>query len=166
MQLKCCTQYPSKLWKLSSGPRTGSQFSFQSQRNTKLKNVQTTAQLSSSHTLTKLMLKILHRRLQKYVIQELPYVQAGFRKGKRSRDQIANIHWIITKATELQKIIYFCIIDHTKAIDCVEHNKLENSERDGNIRQPYLPSEKYVCRSRSNSKHWTWKMVPNQEKSM
>ena len=97
------------------------------------------------------MLKILHRRLQKYVIQELPYVQAGFRKGKRSRDQIANIHWIITKATELQKIIYFCIIDHTKAIDCVEHNKLENSERDGNIRQPYLPSEKYVCRSGSNS---------------
>ena len=103
MQLKCCTQYPSKLWKLSSGPRTGSQFSFQSQRNTKLKNVQTNAQLSSSHTLTKLMLKILHRRLQKYVIQELPYVQAGFRKGKRSRDQIANIHWIITKAREFQK---------------------------------------------------------------
>ena len=70
------------------------------------------------------MLKILHRRLQKYVNQEFPDIQAGFRKGRRFRDQIANIHWIITKARKLQKIIYFSTIDHTKAFDCVDHNKL------------------------------------------
>ena len=112
------------------------------------------------------MLKILQARLQQYVNRELPDVQAGFSKGRGTRDQIANIHWIMEKAREFQKNIYFCFIDYAKAFDCVDHNKLENSERDGNIRQPYLPSEKYVCRSRSNSKHWTWKMVPNQEKSM
>jgi len=117
-----------------------------------------------SHS-NKVMLKILHGRLQKHVNLELPDVQAGFRKGRRSRDQMANIYWIITKARELQKIIYFCIIHHTKAIYCVEHNKLENSETNGNIRPPYLPPEKYVCRWRSNSQHWTWQMVPNQERS-
>ena len=84
--------------------------------------------------------------------QELPDVQAGFRKGRGTRDQIANIHWIIGKAREFQKNIYFCFIDYAKAFDCVDHNKLlENSERDGNTRPPYLPPEKSVCRSRSNS---------------
>ena len=69
------------------------------------------------------MLKILEARLQKYVNQELPDVQAGFRKGKGTRDQIANIHWIITKAREFQKNIYFCFIDYAKSFDCVDHNK-------------------------------------------
>ena len=70
------------------------------------------------------MLKILQARLQQYVIRELPDVQAGFRKGRGARDQIANIHWIIKKAREFQKNIYFCFIDYAKAFDCVYHNKL------------------------------------------
>ena len=70
------------------------------------------------------MLKILQVRLQQYVNRELPDVQAGFRKGRGTRDQIANIHWIIEKAIEFQKNIYFCFIDYAKAFDCVDHNKL------------------------------------------
>ena len=73
---------------------------------------------------SKVTLKILHARLQQYVNQELPDVQAGFRKGRGTRDQIANIHWIIEKARELQKNIYFCFKDYTKGYDCVVHNKL------------------------------------------
>ena len=98
------------------------------------------------------MLKILQARLQQYVNCEPPDVQAGFRKGRGTRDQIANIHWIIEKAREFQKNIYVCFIDYAKAFDCVDHNKLENSERDGNTRPPDLPLERqYVCRSGSNS---------------
>ena len=97
------------------------------------------------------MLKILQARLQQDVNHELPDVQASFRKGRRTRDQIANIRWIMEKAREFQKNIYFCFIDYAKAIDCVDHNKLENSERDGNTRPPDLPLEKSVCRSGSNS---------------
>ena len=76
-----------------------------------------------SHT-TKVMLKILQARLQQDVNRELPDVQAGFRKGRGTRDQIANINWIIEKAREFQKNIYFCFIDYAKAFDCVGHNKL------------------------------------------
>ena len=76
------------------------------------------------------MLKILHTRLQQYMNHELPDVQAGFRKGRGARDQIASICWI-EKAKEFQQKIYFCFIDYAKAFDCVDHNKLENSERDG-----------------------------------
>ena len=97
------------------------------------------------------MLKILQARLQQYVNHELPDVQAGFRKGRGTRDQIANICWIIDKAREFQKNIYFCFIGYAKAFDCVDHNKLENSSRDGNTRPPSLPLEKPVCRSGSNS---------------
>ena len=82
--------------------------------------------------------------------RELPDVQAGFRKGRGTRDQIANIRWIIKKAREFQKNIYFCFIDYAKALDSVDHNKLENSERDGNTRPPDLPLEKPLCRSGSN----------------
>ena len=97
------------------------------------------------------MLKILQARLQQYMNHELPDVQAGFRKGRRTRHQIANIHWIMEKAREFQKNIYVCFIDYAKAFDCEDHNKLENSERDGNTRPPDLPLEKSVCRSGSNS---------------
>ena len=100
---------------------------------------------------SKVMLKILQARLQQYVNCELPDVQAGFRKVRGTRDQIANIRWIIKKARELQKNIYFCFIDYAKAFDCVDHNKLENSEKDGNARPSDLPLEKSVCRSGSNS---------------
>ena len=73
------------------------------------------------------MLKILQVRLQQYMNHELTDVLTGFRKGRRTRDQIANIHWIIEKAREFQKNIYICFIDYAKAFDCVDHNKLENS---------------------------------------
>ena len=98
------------------------QFSFQSQRKAMPKNAQTTAQLHSSHTLV--MLKILQARLQQYMNHELPDVQAGFRKGRGIRDQIANIHWIMEKVREFQKTIYFYFIDYAKTFDCVDHNKL------------------------------------------
>ena len=81
---------------------------------------------------------------------ELPDVQAGFRKGIGTRDQIANIHLIIAKAREFQKNIYFCFIDYANIFDCVDHNKLENSQRDRNTRPPYLSPKKAVCRSRRN----------------
>ena len=97
------------------------------------------------------MLKILQARLQQYVNCEHPDVQDGFRKGRGTRGQIANIRFIIEKARELQKNIYFCFTDYAKAFDCVDHNKLENSSRDGNTRPSDLPLEKSVCRSGSNS---------------
>ena len=96
-------------------------------------------------------LKILQARLHQYMNCELPDVQAGFRKSRGTRDQIANIHWIIEKAREFQKNIYFCFIDYVKGFNCVDHNKLENSEGDGNTRPPDLPLEKPVCKSGSNS---------------
>ena len=111
-------------------------------------NYHTIALVSSA---SKVMLKILQARLQQYMNRELPDVQAGFRKGRGSRDQIANILWITEKAREFQKNIYFCFIEYAKAFDCVNHNKLENSERDGNTRPPDLPFEKPICRSGSNS---------------
>ena len=85
---------------------------------------------SNCHTIalishaSKVMLKILKARLQQYVNHELPDVQTGFRKGRGTRDQTANIHWIIKKAKEFQKNTYFCFIDHAKTFDCVDHNKL------------------------------------------
>ena len=103
MLWKCCTQYASKFGKLSSGHRTGKgQFSLHSQRKAMPKNVQTTTQLHSSHT-SKVMLKILQARLQQYTNCELPYNQAGFRKGRGNRDQIANICWIMEKQESSRK---------------------------------------------------------------
>ena len=96
------------------------------------------------------MLKILQARIQQYRNCELPDVQASFREGRGTTDRIANIRWIIEKAREFQKNIYFCFIDYAKAFDCMDHNKLKNSERDGNTRPPDLPLEKPVCRSGSN----------------
>ena len=107
---------------------------------------------------SKIMLKILQARLQQYVNHELPDVQAGFREGRGTRDQIANICWIIGKAREFQKNIYFCLIDYAKAL-CGSQQTMENSERDGNTRPPDLPPEKSVCRSRSS------RLVPNWERS-
>ena len=120
------------------------------------KNVQTTTQFALiSHT-SNVMFKILQAKLQQYVNHEIPDVQAGFRKHRGTRDQIANICWIIKKAREFQKNINFCFINYSKAFDYVDHNKLwkilcENSERDGNTRPPDLPPGKSVCRLRSNS---------------
>ena len=88
------------------------------------------------------MLKILQVRLQQYVNCELPDVQAGFRKGRGTRDQIANIHWIIEKARQLQKNIYFCFIDYAKAFDYVDHNKLWEILQVMEIRPPNLALKK------------------------
>ena len=98
---------------------------------------------------------------------EFPDVQAGFRTGRGTRDQIANICWIIRKAREFQKNIYFCFIDYAKALDCVDHSKLWKILQDGNTRPSDLPLEKSVCRSGSNSYKWTWnnRLVPNIERS-
>ena len=102
---------------------------------------------------SKVMLKIFQARLQQYMNQELLGVWAGFRKGRRARDQIANICWIIGKKREFQKNIYFCLIVYTKAFDCVDHNKLWKIHKEMGITlfPSYLPSEKSEYRSRSNS---------------
>ena len=105
------------------------------------------------------MLKIPQAKPQQYVNCEIPDVQAGYRKGRGTRDQTVNICWIklptsfgsSKKQEEFQKNIYFCFIDYAKAFDCVDHNQLENSERDGNTRPPNLPLEKSVCRLGSSS---------------
>ena len=125
MLWKCCTQYASKLGKLSSGHRTGKdQFSFQSQRKAMSNNIQSYCLIALiSHT-TKVMPKILQARLQQYVNRELPDVHTGFRKCRATRDQLFNLLWIIEKARELQKNIYFCFIDNKKVFDCVDHCKL------------------------------------------
>ena len=97
------------------------------------------------------MLKILQARPQQYVNHDLPNVQAGFRNGRGTRDQIDNIHLTIEGAREFQKNIYFLFIDYAKAFDSMGHNKLENSSRDEKNRPSDLPLEKPVCSSGSNS---------------
>ena len=113
------------------------------------KNAQTTAQLHISHT-SNVMLINIQARLQHCVNHEIPDVHAGFRKGKGTRDQIANILWLIEKAREFQKNIYL-YFDYAKAFDFVDCNKLWKILRDGNARPPDLSPEKPACRSRSNS---------------
>ena len=95
--------------------------------------------------------QFLQARVQQYMNRELLDVEAGFRKGRGTRDEIANIRWIIEKARDFQKNIYFCFIDYAKAFDCVDHNKLENSSRDGNSIPSDLSLEKPVCRSKRNN---------------
>ena len=98
-----------------------------------------------SHS-SKVMLKILQARLKQGTNHDILDVQAALRKGKGTRDQIAKIRWIIEKAREFQRNIYFSFTDYTKAFDCVDYNKLKNSSRDRNTRLPELPPEKSVCR--------------------
>ena len=100
------------------------------------------------------MLKILQARLQQYMNRELPDVQAGFKKGRGTRDQIANICWIMEKAREFQKNIYFCFIDYAKTFDCVDHNELWKMLKEMGIPDHLiclLRNLYAVCRSRSNS---------------
>ena len=98
------------------------------------------------------MVKSLQARLQQYMNHELPDVQAGFTKGRGTRDQIANIHWIMEKARDFQRNIYFCFIDYAKAFDCVDHNKLRKILTEMRIPDHLtLPLEKPICRSGSTS---------------
>ena len=125
MPSKFCIQYVSKSGRHSSDHRTGKgQSSSQSSRRIALKSVLTIRQLHSSPKLERFMPKMFLARLQYYVNQELPDVQAGFRKGRGTRDRIANIHWIIEKAREFQKNIYLSFTYYAKAFDCVDHDKL------------------------------------------
>ena len=152
MLLKWCTQYANKYGRLSSGQRTGKRSVFIS-----IPEKGNAKQCSNYHTIavishaSKIILEKLQARLQQYMNQGLPDVQAGFRKGRETRDQIANIHWIIEKAREFQKNIYFCFLDYAKTFDCVDRNKLWKILRDGNTRPLYLPPKKPVCRTRNNS---------------
>ena len=151
MMVKWCIQHASNFGKLSNGHRTGKcQFiPIPKKGNAKeCSNYHTIALISHA---SKVTLNILQARLQQYMNHTLPDVQAGFRKGRGTRDQVANIRWIIEKIREFQKSIYFCFIDYAKAFGCVDHNKLEKSSRDGNTKPPYLLSDKSVCRSRSNN---------------
>ena len=151
MLWKCCTQYASKFGKLSSGHKTGKgQFSFQSQRKAMLKNCSNYRTIAFISYASKLMLKILQARLQQYVNWELPDVQDGFRKGRGTRDHIANIHWIIEKAREFQKKNHV-FIDYAKVFDCVDHKLWKILQEMGIPDHLDLPPEKSVCRSRSNS---------------
>ena len=124
MLWKCCTQYDSKFGKTQQWPQDWKRSVFipiPKKGNAKeCSNYHKVALIS--HT-SKVILKILQARLQSYVNHEFPDVQAGFRKGRGTRDQIANIYWIIEKAREFQKNIYFCFIDYAKAFDCVHHHK-------------------------------------------
>ena len=105
---------------------------------------------------SKLMLKIVQAILQQYMNCELPDIQAGFRKGRGTRDQIANIHWVIKKTREVQKNIYFCFISYGKLFDCVDHNQLWKILKEMGIPDPLdLPPKRSVCRSGSNSENWT-----------
>ena len=115
-----------QIWKTWQWPQDWKRLVFIQipKKNAMLKNTQTTTTIALISHASEVMLKILQARLQQYMNCEIPYVQAGFRKGRGTRDQIANICWIIEKASEFQKNIYFCFIDYAKAFDCVHPNKL------------------------------------------
>ena len=158
-----------QIWKTQQWPQDWKRSIFipiQKKGNAKeSSNYHTVALISQA---SKVMLKILQAKLQQYVNCEFPDAQAGFRKGRGTRDQIANIHWIMETAREFQKNIYFCFIDYSKAFDCVDHNKLLKILKEiGNTRPPDLPPEKSVRRSGSNSQNWTWnnRLVPNRKRS-
>ena len=170
MLWKCCTQYASKFGKLSSGHRTGKRSVFipiPKKGNAKeCSNYHIIALISHA---SKVMLKILQARLQQYVNCELPDVQAGFRKGKGTRDHIANIRWNMEKAREFQRKIYFCFTDYAKAFVWITRNwgkvmtNLDSIEKQrhyfankGSFRQSYGPVVMYGCES------WTVKKAEHQ----
>ena len=146
MLLKCCTQYASKSGKLSSGHRIGKgQSSLQFQRKAMPKNLQFTIQWHSFHMLARLCSNSFKLGLSSMWTKNFQMYKLDLEK---ERNQISN--WIMEKAREFQKNIYFWFTDYAKAFDSVDQNKLEYSSRDGNTRPPHLPPEKAVCRSRSN----------------
>ena len=169
MLWKCCTQYASKFGKLSSGHRTGKgQFSFQTtpkKGNAKeCSNYHTMAFISQA---SKVMLKILQARLQQYVNSELPEGQAGFKKGRGTRDQIANIHWIIKKAREVQKNSTSVLLTTPKPLTMWITINCGKFLKRWEYQTILLPPEKPVCRSRSNSQNSTWnnRLFSNRERS-
>ena len=128
MLLKNCTEYVSKLGKLSSGHRAGKCVFILIPKKGNAKECSNYCIIVLISHASRVMLKILQARLQQYMNQEPADVQAGFRKGRGTRDEMDSIRWITEKATELQKNIYFCFIDYAKAFDCVDPKKsVENS---------------------------------------
>ena len=124
MPSRCCIQYVSKSGRPSSGHRTGKANPLPSSQESSAKECVHRWTVALISRASEIMLKILDTRLQHYVNQELPDVHSGFRKGRGTRDQIANIHWIIEKAREFREKHLLCFINYTKAFDCVDHNKL------------------------------------------
>ena len=152
MLWKCCTQYASKFGKLSSGHRTGKGVFIPIPKKGNAKECSNYCTIALISHASKVMLKILQARLQQYVNHELPDVQAGFRKGRGMRDQIANIRWIMEKPESSRKKHLFLLYWLCQSLWlCGSQETVENSERDGNTRPPDLPFEKSVCRSGSNS---------------
>ena len=166
MLWKCCTQNANKFGKLSSGHRTGKSVFIPIPKKGNAKECSNYCTIALISHASKVMLKILQARLQHYVNHELPDVQAGFRKGRGTRDQIANICWIIEKAREFQKTSTSALLTTPKPFTVWITTNCVNSSRDGNTRPPYLPPEKSAFRSRSNSYNWTWnnRLVPNWER--
>jgi len=140
-----------QIWKIQQWPQDWKRSVF-----TPIPKKGNAKECSNYHTIalmlptSRVMFKILQARLQQYVNRKLPDVQAGFKKGRGTRDQIANIHWIIKKARAFQINIYFCFIDYAKAFDCADHNKLWKILTEMGI-PPDLLLEKSVCMSGSNS---------------
>ena len=124
MLWKCCTQHASKLGKLSSDHRSRKGVFIPIPKKVSAKECSNYRRVTLISYISKVILKILQARLQQYLNHELLDIQAGFRKGRGTRDQIANIRWIIKKARESQKNIYFCFIDYAKAFDCMDSSKL------------------------------------------
>ena len=145
-----------QIWKTQQWPQDGKMSVFipiPKKGNAKeCSNYRTVALIA--HT-SKVMLKILQARLPQYMNCKLPHVQVGFRKGRGTRGQIANIHWITEHAVEFQKNIYFCFIDYAKAFDCVDHNKRWKILQEMRIPDHLMPPEKSIHRSRSKSYNWT-----------
>ena len=169
MLLKCCTQYASKFGKLSNDHSTGKgQFSFQSQQRRRVpKNVQTTIQLHSFHMLVKLYLKSFKLGFSSIWTKNFQMYKLGLEKAEET--EIKSQHLLDHRESKrIPENIYFCFIDYTKAFDCVDHNKMENSLRDGNTQTTYLSPEKPVYRTRSNSYNWTWNngLVQSWERNM
>ena len=167
--VKVLHSIPQQIWKTQQQPQDWKRSAFipipEKGNDKECSNYCTISLISHAN---KVILKILQARFQQCVNHELPDVQADFRKGRRTRDQIANICWIIETAREFQKNVYFCLIDYAKAFDCVDHHRLENYSRDGTTRPPDLPLEKPVYRSGSNNQNWTRnnRLVPNRKRSV
>ena len=152
MLWKCCTQYARKFWKLSNGHRTGKGVFIPILKKGNAKECSNYCTIALISHASKVMLNILQARLQQYLNCELPDVQAGFRKGRRTRDQIANIHWDHQKSKKVsEKHLLLLYWLRQSLWLCGSQQTVENSEKDGNTRPPDLPPEKSVCRSRSNS---------------
>ena len=152
MSLYVCMYVCQLIWKILQWPQDGKMSVFipiPKKGNVKICSNYCTIVLTSQAN--KVVLNIIQTRFQQHVNWEIPDVQVGFRKGRGIRYKTANIHWIIGKAREFQQNIYFCFINCAKPFDCVDHNQLKNTYREGNIRPSYLPPEYSVCRSRSNS---------------